>query len=52
MKIDSRQLRFCKTIGCEQLKGADCLVQECLHSDMAKAIEELRAQLKAVKDAK
>ena len=47
--MDTRQLRFCLSIACAQLKGQECQVEECVHPDVAKALEERREQLREVK---
>ena len=47
--MESRKLRYCKSIACEHLKGSECKVEQCEHSDIKKALEERRAKLLEVK---
>ena len=49
MKVDRIKWRFCKAIACQNLTGTECKVEQCEHLDIAKALEERRAELKAVK---
>ncbi len=46
--IDRGQLRFCLAIACDKRKGRECGVDECIHPDKAKALDERRAALKEV----
>lgn len=48
MKIDARQIRFCRSIACDKLKGLECQVDNCEQPDREKAIAERLAKLKEV----
>ena len=48
--MDGKQFRFCKAIACARLKGFECEIEECEHPDKAKALEERRKVLKAVRN--
>ena len=51
MKLDSRKVRFCKSISCEDLQGIECKAKQCKHSDIAKALEERLGEVKNGRNA-
>jgi len=50
MKLDAMKWRVCKSISCNRLEGQSCTVEDCEHTDIAKALQERREALKAVRD--
>lgn len=49
MELESKELRYCLSIDCNQLKNRKCKAKECPNSDKKVAIQEKRAMLIEVK---
>jgi len=49
MELNSRELRFCLSIDCAQLKTGKCPAKECQYPDKKVAVEERIARLSEVK---
>ena len=49
MKLDRIKWRFCRAVNCARLKGLECEAEQCEHPDTEKALNDRRAELKAVK---
>ncbi len=43
--MDSKQMRFCLSIRCTELKGRECGLKECKHPDKDQAIAERRQEV-------
>lgn len=49
MQLDSKKLRFCMSIACDELSGTECKAKECKELDKVEALAQLRKKQKEVK---